>query len=159
MDITGGEPFYHKKAKNLLRELIRTGDNVHITLHITTNATRIDLDTVALIKKFKDVVLTISVDGVGDVQEYIRPGCNWNKLSENIRLLKTNGISLQVASTISVMTILRLPDLEDWCNKNDIFWSHPGLIDKPGELSPHNLPYQLHYLVPEKYKKESASTK
>ncbi len=153
VDINGGEPFYHKKAKNLLRELIRTSDNEHITLHITTNATRIDLDTVALIKKFKDVVLSISIDGVGAVQEYIRPGCNWNKLSENIKLLRTNGISLQVASTISVMTMLRLTELEDWCKNNGIFWSQPGLIDKPGELSPHNLPYQLHDLVPEKYKK------
>jgi hypothetical protein len=153
VDINGGEPFYHKKAKNLLRELIRTGDNEHITLHITTNATRIDPDTVALVKKFKDVVLSISIDGVGAVQEYIRPGCNWNKLTENIKLLRTNGISLQVASTISVMTMLRLPELEEWCNNNGIFWSQPGLIDKPGELSPHNLPYQLHDLVPEKYKK------
>jgi hypothetical protein len=27
------------------------------------------------------------------------------------------------------------------------------LVDTPADLSPHNLPYQLHDLVPEKYKK------
>lgn len=153
VDIMGGEPFYHKKAKNLLRELISTGDNEHITLHITTNATRIDTDTVELIKKFKDAVLSISIDGVDKVQEYIRPGCNWESLKQNILLLKRNNISIQVASTISVLTILRLHELEDWCKQNEIFWSQPGLIDTPKELSPHNLPHQLHDLVPEKYKK------
>jgi MoaA/NifB/PqqE/SkfB family radical SAM enzyme len=108
---------------------------------------------VEMIKKFKDVVLSISIDGVGKIQEYIRPGCNWEKLKANILLLKRNGISIQVASTISVLTILRLQELEDWCRENEIFWSQPGLIDKPSELSPHNLPYQLHDLVPEKYEK------
>ena len=49
--------------------------------------------------------------------------------------------------------MLRLPELEQWCKDNGIFWSQPGLIDKPGELGPHNLPYQLHDLVPEKYRK------
>ena len=46
-----------------------------------------------------------------------------------------------------------MPDLEEWCSKNNIFWAQPGLVDNPPELSPHNLPYQLHELVPEKYKK------
>jgi MoaA/NifB/PqqE/SkfB family radical SAM enzyme len=153
IDILGGEPFYHKKAKNLLRQLVESGDNNHITLHITTNATRIDNDTVDLIKKFKDVVLSISMEGVGEIQEYIRPGCDWDRLVDNIRLLKKNNISIQVVSTLSVLTLLRLPDLEEWCSKNNIFWAQPGLVDNPPELSPHNLPYQLHELVPEKYKK------
>lgn len=153
IDIIGGEPFYHKKAKNLLKQLIDSGDHEHITLHITTNATRIDTQTVEIIKKFKDVVLSISMEGVGAVQEYIRPGCDWDRLVANIRLLKSNNISIQVVSTLSVLTILRLPELEHWCDANDVYWAQPGLVDNPPELSPHNLPYQLHDLVAEKYKK------
>lgn len=153
IDIIGGEPFYHKRAKNLLRELISTGDNEHISLHLTTNATRIDVDTIELIKKFKDVVLSISMDGIGAVQEYIRPGCNWNRLVQNIQLLKRNEISIQVVSTLSVLTILRLPELESWCHDHGIYWAQPGLVDTPADLSPHNLPYQLHDLVSQRYKK------
>ena len=153
LDIQGGEPFYHKKAKNLLKKLIETKDNEHITLYITTNATRIDPETVNLLKQFKDAVLSISVDSVGKIQEYIRPGCNWELLSNNIKTLKENNISLQVVSTISVLTILNLHELEQWCNDNDIHFAHPGLVEIPHELAPHNLPYQLHEFVPEKYKK------
>ena len=153
IDIIGGEPFYHKRAKDLLRALIKSGDNEHITLHIITNATRIDNETIDIIKRFQDVVLSISLDGVGAVQEYIRPGCDWDRLVNNIKLLKTNGISIQVVSTISVLTLLRLQELEDWCAENEIPWGQPGMIDNPSEMSPNNLPYQLHTLVPEKYKK------
>lgn len=153
VDITGGEPFFHKNVKELLHELIRTGDNKHITLHIVTNATRIDQHTVNLLKQFKNVVLSISMDGVGRVQEYIRPGCSWETLENNINLLKQNNFSLQVVSTISVLNIIHLEDLETWCKDNDMHWANPAPIYNPAEFSPHNLPYQLHDEVPEKYKK------
>lgn len=153
VDIIGGEPFYHKKAKNLLKNLIESGDSKHITVHITTNATRIDLDTIKLLKQFQDVVLSISIDGVGKLQEYIRPGCDWNVITDNIKLLKQHHISMQCVSTIGVLNILGLQELEDWCEQNNIHWGQPGLIEKPLELQPHNLPYQLHEFVPEKYKK------
>jgi MoaA/NifB/PqqE/SkfB family radical SAM enzyme len=153
IDITGGEPFFHKNVKKLLHELIRTNDNKHITLHIVTNATRIDQHTVNLLKQFKDVVLSISMDGVGKVQEYIRPGCSWETLENNIRLLKQNNFSLQVVSTISVLNIIHLEDLETWCKYNDMHWANPAPIYNPAEFSPHNLPFQLHDDVPEKYKK------
>jgi elongation factor P hydroxylase len=32
-------------------------------------------------------------------------------------------------------------------------WANPAPIYNPAEFSPHNLPYQLHDEVPEKYKK------
>ena len=90
IDITGGEPFYHKNVKNLLKELVKSDDNDHITLHLVTNATRIDKDTIDLLKQYKDVVLSISMEGVEAVQEYIRPGCSWKHLEQNIKLLQDN---------------------------------------------------------------------
>jgi sulfatase maturation enzyme AslB (radical SAM superfamily) len=153
LDILGGEPFFHKRTKDLLRELISTNDSEHITVHITTNATRIDLDTINLLKQFEDAVLSISIDGVGKLQEYIRPGCDWEQLKSNIDLLRTHNISLQAVSTIGVLNILGLQELEDWCNNNDIHWGQPGLIETPLELQPRNLPYDLQVFVPNKYKK------
>jgi MoaA/NifB/PqqE/SkfB family radical SAM enzyme len=153
LDILGGEPFFHKRTKDLLKELISTNDSEHITVHITTNATRIDLDTINLLKQFEDAVLSISIDGVGKLQEYIRPGCDWEQLKSNIDLLRTHNISLQAVSTIGVLNILGLQELEDWCNNNDIHWGQPGLIETPLELQPRNLPYDLQVFVPNKYKK------
>jgi len=153
IDITGGEPFYHKNVKSLLKELVNSNDNDHITLHIVTNATRIDQDTVDLLKQYKDVVLSVSMDGVGPVQEYIRPGCSWKLLEQNIKLLMDNLFSLQVVSTISVLNIIHLEALEKWCTEKNIYWANPSVVYNPCELAPHNLPYQLHDDVPQKYKK------
>ena len=153
IDITGGEPFFHKNVKNLLKELIVSNDNEHITLHVVTNATRIDQNTIELLKKFKDVVLSISMDGIGKIQEYIRPGCSWKVLEKNIKLLQDNNFSLQVVSTISVLNIIHLEELEKWCMDNNIHWANPTVVYNPPELCPHNLPYQLHEDVPQKYKK------
>mgnify|MGYP003677009507 CR=1 FL=1 len=143
----------NKNVKNLLKELIVSNDNEHITLHIVTNATRIDQSTIELLKKFKDVVLSISMDGIGKIQEYIRPGCSWKVLEKNIKLLQDNNFSLQVVSTISVLNIIHLEELEKWCMDNNIHWANPTVVYNPPELCPHNLPYQLHEDVPQKYKK------
>lgn len=153
IDIIGGEPFYHKNTKNLLKELIRTNDNKHITLYICTNATRIDDRLIEILKQFKDVVLSISIDGVGRLQEYIRPGCNWQKFQDNIKYLKEQNIKFQIVPTLSVLSILNLKELEDWCNENNYYLAQPTIVETPDELSPHNLPVQLHSDVPEKYKK------
>ncbi len=152
IDITGGEPFYHKKVKTLLQALVDSKDNEHISLHIVTNATRIDNYTIELLKQFKDVVLSISMEGVAGIQEYIRPGCDWKVLLKNIKKLQDNLFSLQVVSTISVLNIIHLEELERWCHENNLYWAQPGMIDNPPELSPHNLPFQLHDLVPARYK-------
>ena len=56
------------ELQNLLKELIRTNDTKHITLYICTNATRIDDRLIEILKQFKDVVLSISIDGVGRFQ-------------------------------------------------------------------------------------------
>lgn len=152
IDITGGEPFFNKNVKKLLQDLIESKDSQHITIHLVTNATRIDLDTIALLKKYKDVVLSISMDGIEDVHEYIRPGCDWDKVTHSIRLLQKHDISLQVVSTISVLNIIHLVKLEEWCAKNNITFANPTMVDNPAELSPHNLPAELHQLVPTKYK-------
>jgi len=151
IDIIGGEPFFHKKTKKLLSELISIGANQHISIFCVTNGTRLDMSTIELLKKFKDVVLSISLDGIGAVYEYIRPGSNWNVSEHNLQLLRKNGITFQISPTISVVSILGLEDLEEWCKENDYLMSQPNVVEQPLEMSPHNLPHQLHRYVSEKY--------
>ena len=122
-------------------------------MYICTNATRIDDRLIEILKQFKDVVLSISIDGVGRLQEYIRPGCNWQKFQDNIKYLKEQNIKFQMVPTLSVLSILNLKELEDWCNENNYYLAQPTIVETPDELSPHNLPVQLHSDVPEKYKK------
>lgn len=152
IDIIGGEPFFHKKTKKLLQSLIDTGNNSHIKIFTVTNATRIDEQTVALLKKFKDATLSISLDATGELQEYIRPGSSWNTIDANLKLLEQNNISFQITPCISVINILHMKDLEQWCRYRGYTMAQPTIIEQPCEMAPHNLPYQLHRFVHDDYK-------
>lgn len=153
IDIIGGEPFFHKRTKKLLSSLVETNDNEHIKIYAVTNATRLDSDILGLLKKFKDVTLSISLDAVGELHEYIRPGSNWSIIENNLKLLREANISLQITPCISVLNILHMQDLKRWCQDNDYNLAQPTVIEQPVEMAPHNLPKQLHHYVHDDYKK------
>ena len=152
IDVMGGEPFYHKKTKQLLQTLVDKQHADKITLYIVSNATKIDQKTISLLKHFKEVVLTISTDGVGKLQEYIRPGLKWSQFESNLELIKKNNINFQIASTLNVLNILNYEELEDWCMEKGYNITNPTIIEYPKEMAPHNLPIRLRHLVPARFK-------
>ena len=152
IDVMGGEPFYHKKTKQLLQTLVDRQHAENITLYIVSNATKIDEKTISLLKNFKEVVLTISTDGIRELQEYIRPGLKWSQFEANLELLKENNINFQIASTLNVLNILNYEDLENWCMEKGYSITNPTIIEYPKEMAPHNLPIQLRHLVPARFK-------
>ena len=58
---------------------------------------------VELLKSFKDVVLIISLDGIGKVHEYIRPGCDFNLVESNITKFRDDGINVLVSRYSSLV--------------------------------------------------------
>jgi len=154
LDITGGEPFYHKNTKKILQFMIEKKVAKDVTLYITTNLTLIDQSIVDILKKFKEVVIRVSIDAVGKRQEYIRPGLNWEKFMENIKLVKSADLNIVVNPTISVLSMIHYNELEEWCVQNGITLSQQAsVVVYPNEMAPHNLPSQLHHLVPKKFQK------
>ena len=55
-----------------------------IILYLTTNVSTINPRIIDKLNKFKRVYFTLSIDGVGDVAEYIRDGTIWSKVNSNI---------------------------------------------------------------------------
>ena len=153
LDITGGEPFYHKNTKQMLNFLISKNTAKNITLYIQTNLTIINDEIIKLLNQFKKVVLRISIDGIGKRQEYIRPGLNWKLFEKNIKLLKKEKFDMMISPSLSVLNICTFEDLENWCKENKIGISQPSIVEFPVEMAPHNLPTALHSLVPKKFKK------
>ena len=149
IDIIGGEPFYNNKTQKFFQKIIDTGCANKIKIHACTNATRIDENLLYLLKQFKECVLSTSIDAIGDLYEYIRPGASWKKLCKNIKTIIDNNIQIQIAPTISVYNILHYKDLQNWCNENQYIMSQPAVIYNPVELSPYNLPVILHKYVHE----------
>lgn len=153
IDLMGGEPLYHKNILNLLNYLVENNYSKNITLYLTTNGMLIKKQIQDLFKSFKKVVAIFSLDGIDKVHEYIRPGSDWQTIIENMEILRQqSNIDVLVQPTISVLNILRLPDLDKWCEQNSYHQTQQCVVHDPIELNPKQLPLELRPLVSNKYK-------
>ena len=84
LHITGGEPTINPEFFDLLNYLIDRGKASQIVLDVTTNATKIHPRFFETVGRFKELWLTISMDGVGKTYEYVRYPANYEKVYGNI---------------------------------------------------------------------------
>jgi len=84
--LAGGEPLLIKENVNLLTKIKEVNPDVEI--RINTNLSVVDGPVYKLLKTFKNVHWTISVDNIGAEFEYVRYGGTWDKFIENLHELK-----------------------------------------------------------------------
>jgi len=120
LKFTGGEPLLDK---NLLDKLyqIPVDRKSKIILYFTTNGSQDMCAVREYLRDFKKVIFTVSIEGVGTVQEYARYGSDWNTVSKNIINFKKKYPSdISVAYCIQTTTVLGFFDLCNWTKENDI---------------------------------------
>jgi len=121
LQLAGGEPFYMPSVKRLLKGLVDSGDSKHINLQITTNLTIINKSILQLLEHFQKIVITISVDGIGEVGEYIRFPMNWEKFENNLdTLLQQKHIYTAINCTKSQLNAEHIDTLLDWCKEKGL---------------------------------------
>ena len=82
---SGGESLLSKKNYQIIEYLIDSGLAKNIKLHITTNGTvKIKDAWLEAAKEFNELVMEFSIDGSGNVYDYIRPGGKWTTLVDVI---------------------------------------------------------------------------
>jgi sulfatase maturation enzyme AslB (radical SAM superfamily) len=85
--IAGGETLLNRRFHWILDHLIEQNIAYRICLHFHTNLTVIDESVLRKLQKFKAVNFRVSLDGTGAVNDYIRHLSDWEKLTENVRLV------------------------------------------------------------------------
>ena len=86
---SGGESLLSKKNYLIIEHLLETGHCKNISLHITTNGSvKIKDAWLDASKHFHQFSMEFSIDGGGDVYEYIRPGSSWDTLVDVIDYTK-----------------------------------------------------------------------
>lgn len=88
--ITGGEPFLVKGHLDTLDNLIECDLAKNITLEYDTNLTVINNKLLERFAKFKRVLISVSIDDVGDRYEYFRFPGKFSTVLENIKFLNEN---------------------------------------------------------------------
>lgn len=83
INFTGGEPFLNPYLLDTL-ENISVEQRKKCTLRFTTNLTIMNKEILDLLKDFKEVWISISIEGIDKVLEYARYGHKWLDLQKNI---------------------------------------------------------------------------
>ena len=82
--LKGGEPTLLQSMYNYLEYPVDQGKSKDIQIKFNTNMTNVQKRFIQLMDKFKKVDLTMSIDGIGAVQEYIRAPSKWKVVQKNI---------------------------------------------------------------------------
>ena len=131
IDINGGEP---SASPNYLKLLQNLPPNVtHIRLN--TNGSRVLTNLNQLIDRGVKVTVTVSLDGIGAVHDYIRWPIKWSDVERNLNAYKEmNLYELNTWSTVSSLNIGNLKQIQSYVKQHNIQHSY-ALLEQPSVLS------------------------
>ena len=115
LEALGGEPLYSNAWYKLMDYLIDNDYAKNIDLAIVTNGTFFDKDVMnKLLTNFKSIGISLSIDGMGNIFEYLRSNAKWDKVKSNIlsyKELQTNtNLHLNYTYTVSWFNVLQISD-------------------------------------------------
>jgi hypothetical protein len=94
--ITGGEPFIQPMHDKFIERLVVGGYAKNIVIEYDTNLSVINPKILKLLSEFKDIILRISTDDVGDRYELIRYPLKFDRLLNNMAMLKDYGLDKKI---------------------------------------------------------------
>ena len=120
----GGEPLLQNETFEIMSYWAEN-NNTNIRIQITTNGTNFTKQWIDLFKKFTNIKIVLSSDGVDNTFNYIRTNANWNKVKENVtELAKLKNIEVVYSYTIQMYNSFNLVDILDFLRKWNIDHTH-----------------------------------
>jgi radical SAM protein with 4Fe4S-binding SPASM domain len=116
INFKGGEPFLNSETTAILKYLDEQNILPQVSITVSTNGTYINDETLELLKKCKFINLYISVDGVGDLFNYIRYGdAKFEDIEPTIAKLNTvPSIDIQISVAVMNYNAFNLIDIRSW---------------------------------------------
>lgn len=117
--VLGGEPFLSKDHDSFLENIISRSNNPeNITLIYHTNGTIYPKQHIVdMWSKLKEVEIALSIDGHGKLNEYLRPGHDWETVANNIEKFKKLDVKITNQAVIHNLNIMHIVDFCKWQEK------------------------------------------
>jgi sulfatase maturation enzyme AslB (radical SAM superfamily) len=133
LDINGGEPAYSKNYKTILKNL---PPNLQ-TLRLNTNCSTVLSELKDIVDRGIEVTVTVSCDGVGAVHELLRWPITWQQFYDNLMIYKSMPIKLNLWTTVSVLNVHDLQNIQSFAEQHGIdhSWAY---LKQPWELAVDN---------------------
>jgi sulfatase maturation enzyme AslB (radical SAM superfamily) len=155
LKFVGGEPILNKLHDKIIESLDKSQINQICLTYYTNCTVWPNPKTLSVWKNAHQVTINISVDGVGEKNEFLRKNSNWKKVDEMARRYfelaeQNSNITLQISTTVSILNLLSLNEIDIWFNSlselfprakvDPVYLTY--LMDPPS-LAPHNAPQEL----------------
>lgn len=127
ISFVGGEPTISDEHYRFITLLVEKGYSKNISLSYVTNLTGLSDELIETWKQFKGITVSVSIDGYGTVNEYIRYPFKWQKIEKNLRTIsemtrETNSsdtmltkVNFVLSCTVSIFNAIYIPELlEFW---------------------------------------------
>jgi sulfatase maturation enzyme AslB (radical SAM superfamily) len=143
LDINGGEPSHSKNYKHLLANLPKNVKSVRLN----TNCSKVLEELFPLKARGIDITVTVSLDGIGAVHDFVRWPIKWDKFYKNLMTYKTMPVKLNLWTTVSVLNVDDLPNIVAFAQEHGIDHSY-AYLTTPSELAIENkgTPESLAYI-------------
>lgn len=120
--LKGGEPFLNKEVILVLEKLKQLNQLRNVHIMVTTNCTVINEPILELLEQAKNITFVCSIDGINDLNTWIRfaPNTQYTSDIDNItrtlkRFAKLKNLDhLSLSCAVSVYNIFNLKDLKSW---------------------------------------------
>lgn len=145
----GGEPFADKITFQLIDQLIASGQSKQLRIDLNTNLTLCTEENLLKLRdNFQEVFIKGSIDGVGEINEYLRYPSVWNDIEHAVDLIIKLEIPFVITTALSNLALLKYDQLVAWATQkgiDDLFISkvlNPSVL--AFDLLPKKLKTQLH---------------
>ena len=130
----GGEPFINPFINDFLKEIRKDAE-----LSFNTNGTTLPDSTLELLQNRPNVIINISIDGIGEHNNYIRHGSTWQDIETNVKRFKEKNIKLLFYYILQHTSLFTFRHVYEYCQKNDIDLEigeiYGGSVDGSGHLT------------------------
>jgi hypothetical protein len=151
LSFVGGEPLYDKKTFEILNCVINAG-NTNCFISIVTNGSVVLSNSqLNILKKFKNLNLCISIDGIESRFEYIRYPLKWQTLLDNLELFKSIAASISISYTISNLNLMYYNETSSWFKEQNLNYNH-NIVTHPSYFSINSLPEHVKETMPAEVK-------
>jgi MoaA/NifB/PqqE/SkfB family radical SAM enzyme len=112
----GGEPFIMPEVEEFLLKMVNA-NKLDVRIEFITNCTVIKTEVINLLKNFKHVIISCSIDGIGDQLEYQRYPSKWKTIERNFKKIYDTDFTIVLTPCISLLNLTDLHKFVDWANQ------------------------------------------
>jgi MoaA/NifB/PqqE/SkfB family radical SAM enzyme len=155
IDFYGGEPFLVDRNWEILKKSVDSGYSKNQVLHFNTNGTLYNEEHIEILKQFKQVLISLSIDDIKERFEYQRHPAKWDIVNENLqkfsKLNQEKNFDVQVCITVNTLNVFYIPELIEYLLTEAKLGYYINFLHGPEYYNVRNIKQNIKEVITQKY--------